>query len=143
MLSLFKNRTIGSYLKLGAAVLILVLTIVYLIIDKTMIAGKVSFEDKSSMVILFLLLGVGFGIGSFFLDYGLDIVAPILYSLGFGIMLTMACFPITDLATGVGFFCNSLNYANTLTTVFIIFLVLYFITIVTSIVSSYMKSKKA
>ena len=82
------------------------------------------------------------GIASFFFDFGLDILAPILSSLGFGKIVVMACYPITDLVTGVGFFSNSLAFAKELSVIYIVLVVFSFLSILLSIVVSFRKTKK-
>ncbi|MCQ2772779.1 MAG: hypothetical protein MJ238_05870, partial [Bacilli bacterium] len=53
----FKNRSLAFYLEIGAGILAILASIVYLIIDKSMIAGTISFDDSAVLTFVFLLVG--------------------------------------------------------------------------------------
>ena len=141
-MKLFKNKGFVQYAKLGCGFALFLLSFILLIIDKSRIAGKISYPDDTMLAFVFLLLGSFCGIASFFFDFGLDILAPILSSLGFGKIVVMACYPITDLVTGVGFFSNSLAFAKELSVIYIVLVVFSFLSILLSIVVSFRKTKK-
>ncbi|GEM_PF-1231467 len=141
-MKLFTNKGFIQYAKLSSGIALFLLSFILLIIDKSRIAGKVSYQDDTVFAFVFLLLGSLFGIASFFFDYGFDVVAPILSSLGFGKLVVMACYPITDLITGVGFFSNSLEFAGKLSRIYIILIAIAFLAIVLSLVVSFRKTQK-
>ncbi len=141
-MKLFKNKGFVQYAKLGSGIILLILSFVLLILDKTRIAGKISYPDDTILAFVFLLIGSLCGIASFFFDFGLDILAPIVSSLGFGKLVVMACYPVTDLVTGVGFFSNSLAFAKKLSVIYIILVAIFLLAIVLSIVVCFKKAKK-
>lgn len=131
------NRTVGFYLGVSAAILMLISDIIYIIVD----AGALKIEDYSkTLAFWMILIGVLCEIINIFVDNKyvslyFPIVPVIFYSIGLGRQLYLTAYPIADLMTGVNWFGGNLG-------VYLTCFILFLIGTVTAIVSSFMKQRK-
>lgn len=133
-----KNRSLSFYLEAGAGILAILAAVVYIIIDKSMIAGTISFDDSSILTMVFLLVGGVLSVGHALTGLPFaNILGAIALGAGVGQHIYMCCFPWADLATGVAFFCNSETRAILITTIYTIFLALFLVSTILSVVSTF------
>lgn len=135
----FKNRTIGFWIWLIAGCLLLGAAIALMILYYT---GNVFFHpddrDKVRMVwvFVFFFAGAALHVVSLFTDLKFAPLCPIiLYSLGIGMYLYLAMFPIADAVTGVAFFGGSLVATVT-------FVILFLIGAIAAVASCFMDQRK-
>lgn len=125
----FKQRTVGYYLGLAAAVLAIISSILLVAVD---------YGDKSCSMIGFALMlvgGISF-VAVMFLDIKILTVIPgIFYVMGFAFELDATLPPLSDVWNGVNFIGGN-AYAG------LAFTIIFFISAVLSIVSNFMEHRK-
>ncbi|MCH4278047.1 MAG: hypothetical protein LKF89_03920 [Bacilli bacterium] len=139
-----KNQKPHFYIQLSVGVVAIISAIIFLIIDINMISSAVSFSDKSYMSVIFMILGGVMSIVSAFLKIDfLGVIAPILFGCAVGQHLYLACFPYADVLTGVPFFVNNGTLAQSVSKIFTVFLVIFILCLLLSVVSAFFTDKKA
>jgi hypothetical protein len=137
----FKNRPVGFYIQAGTLLLGFVSTIVFFSLNPV-IMNNISFSDYSWVVFLFNMSAVAVGFVSLFFFDKLQPISPILFGCGFGQLLSMSCFPWTDIAKDVFFFSGSEEKAHLIANFVLPFLIVFGIVLVCSIASCFLKTKE-
>jgi len=142
----FKKRSVNFYLSLIGVVLILIGSLTFFIIDKTVFQGNTNFTDNSHITFILLLSGALVGIAGLITEiYPLNILTSVLYALGIGQHLYLTMFPWADLFKGVPFFVSDKISVSLVFNTFLIFLIVFLIGDICSIVSCFIfkRSPKA
>lgn len=138
-----KNRSKAFYIQLATGVIALISSILFLIIEITVVRGHISFPDNTIFTFLFVLVGGLLSLACCFTQIEfLAIISTILYGCGVGQHLFMSCYPYADLATGVAFFVDSGEFALTVSNIFTTFLVIFALLMVLSIVVCFLDKKQ-
>ena len=138
-----KNRTKAFYVQLATGALAIISVVIFFIIELTTVRGHISFPDNTLFTFLFMLIGGLCSLASCFTQIEvLSIIASILYGLGVGQHLFMACYPYADLGTGVPFFVDSAAFAVSVSTLFTIFLVVFALITILSIFVCFIDKKE-
>lgn len=141
-----KNRTLGFYLSFAASIVAILSSLVLFLYDLTSVIKAVSFHDYTYIAFIFMILGGILGLvycfmknrfSSFF-----NIASAVLYACGLGQHLVDCCYPYSDLGTSVPFFTNSGVFAKQLSIIFTIFLVLFALVLISSLISCFLKEKE-
>lgn len=141
----FKNKTRMFYLKLSISLLVLILSLVFFIIDRVDIVNNITFTDDTTLSFVFLLIGSLLGIVDSFIESKytsyIPIIECVLIGCGIGVHLSNYMFPMTDVRVGVPFFVSSMPLAQKYSTLFLLFLILYVICLITIIVTCFLNTK--
>lgn len=138
---IFKNRSWSFYAKLSISVIAVIASIVFIIIEKVSASAvTLAFKDQSMLAFVCMFIGglIGIATSIFRTISFLDFIPALLYGLGTSFTLYSACFPYTDLAKGVSFFTTNDQYAVTFAILFTVFLVIFALLYLASIVLAYM-----
>lgn len=104
----FKDRTIGFWIGFGAGCFFLIATIALIVLyysDNVFFHPDNRDRVRMAWVFAFFLIGVALQVCPLFTDLKFAPVIPVIfYSLGVGMYLRLAMFPIADIITGVPFF---------------------------------------
>ena len=126
---LFKDRTIGFYLCLGAAVIALISSIIFIAVDY----GDITF---STVAFVLMLIGALSTVAVIFTDFKFVTIIPVLfYSIALGVHVYTVVPSLTDLFTGVVFYGGNQGIA-------IAFTIIFAIATIAAIASSFMAQKK-
>ncbi len=138
----FKNRPFAFYLKFAVGALATFLSILFFILECAIVRGHISFADNSHITFIFTLVG---GISMIFAAFSeisfLPIISSICLAVGVGQHLFMSCYPYADLGTGVPFFVDDGTLLHTVADLFTIFLILFGILLVASLVCNFIDKK--
>ncbi len=134
----FKNRKFGFYLRIVTSILALIVAIAYLIVDLTIIKGNISFGDYTYVVVPSAIVGALLVAANAFTGIKLlDAAGAILLGVALGQHLSMSCYPWADMSTGVPFFVNNGALASAVSSIYTIFVVLFAVAMLASVVSSF------
>lgn len=138
-----KNQGLKFYFNLAVLGIGLLLSVLFFILDVVIVGANISFTDRSWLVFLFVASGcLVSALGLFFhLDF-LSLPGSILIGCGLGTHLYQSTFPWADLGTAVPFFTNNMDRAREISVFYTIFLVLFALLLVFSIVFNFMEMKK-
>lgn len=137
-----KNKSLGFYLQGGSLLLILISSIIFIALNPS-IMSNISFSNYSWLVFLFNILAVAIGFVSLLFFEPIRPIASILLGCGFGQLLSMACYPWTDIALKVFFFSNTEEKAHMVANYFLVFLIIFGICLLVSIVSCFFKTNES
>lgn len=130
--SRFKNRRVGFYLGIAAAVLMLVVDIAYIVSDY----GDITFSMLSfTLMLAGSLLTIIYSIlGYKFLDF-IPVISCILYGFGFGQHLILALESLSDV-------WNEVSFIGGNATLGAVFIGLFFVPMVAAVVSAFMREDR-
>lgn len=138
----FKNRPFAFYLKFAVGVLATFFSVLFFILERAIVRGHISFADNSPITFIFTLVGGLTMILAAFSEISfLPILSSISLGVGVGQHLVMCCYPYADLSTGVPFFVDNGTFLHTVATLFTVFLVLFAVVLVASLVCNFMDKK--
>ena len=141
--SFLKERTFFYYLQAACGLLAFVGVIIFYMIDVTTIQGNITFTDESWLTLLFISIGFVGTIFTSVTNFKFAIIIPaIFYALGIGQHIYLLVFPFADLMTKVPFFTSNMDVANTVSTIFLVFAIIFIISLVGTIVASFSSLSK-
>lgn len=139
----FMDKSVFYFLLVGSGLLALISSIVFYVLDVTTIKGNITFTDDSLMTFIFMLIGVAGCIFAALTKFKFAPLIPVIFfALGFSQNVVMACFPAADILKGVPFFTSNMDIANSTFRIFLIFGILFFISLVLSIIYCFASREK-
>lgn len=140
----FLHKPLKFYLELCAGTLGIVSAIVFFVIDRQLLGGDIGFDDSSYMTLIFILIGSAVALFDAFVPLPfVGIASAILFGLGIGSHLRLACYPLADLGQAVPFFTKDVILAQQAVTLFMTFLIIFLVLAIAIIVSNFLGKKKA
>ncbi len=141
-----KNRTLSFYLCFVASIAAILASSVLFIYDLTSVIKSVSFHDYTYIAFIFMIVGGILGLVYCFVKNRFvslfNVVSTVFYACGVGQHLVDCCYPYSDLGTSVPFFTNSGVFAKQLSVIFTIFLVMFALVMISTLVSCFLKEKE-
>ncbi len=137
------HKPLRFYLQGCAGILAIILGLVFFFVDRAMMGTDIHFNDFSHITMIFMIAGGLVSlIDAFFPLPFVGIVSSVLYGCGIGAHMFIACYPMADLVAPVAFFTNDINKAKAVVPVFVVFLVLFALIAIASIVANFLSAKK-
>ena len=140
---LFLHKPLRFYLELCGGLLAIIASIIFFALDRQVLGGNIRFDDSSYITLIFLIAGGALSIvDAFFPLPFLGIVTAILFGLGLGSHLRLACFPLADVTNPAPFFTGDKIVAGNATTLFFTFLILFAILALFIVIANFLPAKK-
>jgi len=137
------QRTLRFYLELCAGIVAIISSVIFFIFDRQILGGDIRFDDSSYMTLIFMLCGGAVCLVDAFIPLPfIGIAAAVLFGFGLGSHLRLACYPMADLGQGVAFFTGDTAKAQSAVTLFMIFLVIFLLVAIATIVANFLSIKK-
>ena len=106
------SKGVRFFLELGLGILSIIVGIIFFILDAN-IMQNVQFADNSYFTLIFLILAGAASIADAFLGLPfIGIASSVLFGVGLGNHLRLACYPLADLSAPVAFFTGSVPKAQ-------------------------------
>lgn len=138
----FKNRPLAFYLKIVVSFLTMITSLIFFILELSIVKGHISFKDNTLITFLFSMFSALVLALSAFAEISfLPVISAILLGVGVGQHLFMCMYPYADLGKGVPFFVDDGTFLHTVAGIFTTFLVLFVIELIAQILITFVDKK--